>query len=182
MSYFSCRKPSAYIISSVQFSSLDRLGRRGDTSGCCRAHIFSCSLLVFWAQSTARGYIRAVSAAEVKFSVQSAHFRLQKYNFHCRMHIFSCRSIVFTAECTCSAAKVLTTECTFSAAKRVCSCKRRLQFAATFCGSRQLAAGTASDNPRGLVSWCFELSQPQRIISGLKTNSTLSPSCSSCKS
>ena len=30
--------------------------------------------------------------------------------------------------------------------------------------------------------WCFEPSQPQRVISGLKTNFSLSPSCSAHKS
>ena len=33
-------------------------------------------------------------------------------------------------------------------------------------------------HPRGLVSWRFESSQPERVISGLKTNLGLSPSYS----
>ena len=47
-----------------------------------------------------------------------------------------------------------------------------------------LAFVTVSENvtAQKLVSWCFELSQPLKIISGLKTNFIPSVSCSAHKS
>ena len=44
------------------------------------------------------------------------------------------------------------------------------------------AAKRSSWNSGKSVSWCFEPSQPQRILSGLKTNISLSPSYSAYES